>query len=74
MTDLPTTPDEMEDDYQDYQDTSMFDGEEIVKQLESKARASNTPDSQLDARRRAEILREQKRLEQDLADLDSLDF
>lgn len=59
-----------------YTDTSIFDAEEIVRQIEGVAAARQTAllDSRINARRRAEMLREQKMLEADLADLDDMDF
>lgn len=57
-------------------DTSIFNAEEIVRQVEmsSAAKKAAISDTRINARRRAEILREQKRLEADLAGLDDLDF
>ncbi|MFK7886422.1 MAG: hypothetical protein AB8G16_06095 [Gammaproteobacteria bacterium] len=59
-----------------FTDTSIFNAEEIVRQLENTAAAKEAvmTDTRVNARRRAEMLREQKRLEAELADLDGMDF
>lgn len=65
-----------------FTDTSMFNAEEIVRQIEMTAsqtasaakKKATLADTSISARRRAEMLREQKRLEAELADLDSMDF
>lgn len=59
-----------------YTDTSMFNAEEIVKQIEEAASQRNGAHTEqvLDARRRAEILREQRRLKEDLDDFDDYSF
>ena len=68
--------DEASDAEDMYTDTSMFNAEEIVRQIEITAAAKKAAllDNRINARRRAEMLREQKMLEADLADLDDLDF
>ena len=57
-------------------DTSMFNAEDIVRQIEmtSAAKKAAIADTRINARRRAEMLREQKRLEADIAGLDDMDF
>lgn len=59
-----------------YTDTSMFDAEEIVRHIESVAAQTKVTltDTRITARRRAEMLREQKRLEAELRDLDNMSF
>jgi hypothetical protein len=59
-----------------FTDTSIFDAEEIVRQIENTAVAKKAvmTDTRVTARRRAEMLREQRRLEAELADLDAMDF
>ncbi|MFK8016632.1 MAG: hypothetical protein AB8G17_14460 [Gammaproteobacteria bacterium] len=59
-----------------FTDTSIFNAEEIVRQIEMTSAASKTKiaDTRIHARRRAEMLREQKRLEAELAGLDDMDY
>ena len=59
-----------------FTDTSMFDAEEIVRQIEMTAAENKAAlrDTSVSARRRAEMLREQKRLEAELAEYDDLDL
>lgn len=59
-----------------FTDTSIFNAEEIVRQIENTATAKKAvmTDTRVTARRRAEMLREQRRLEAELADLDAMDF
>ncbi len=59
-----------------YTDTSMFDADEIVRHIEMTAAQKKAVlvDTRINARRRAEVLREQKRLEAELNDLDEMSF
>ena len=59
-----------------FTDTSMFNAEDIVRQIEmtTAANAAAVADKRISARCRAEILREQKRLKADIAGLDDLDY
>ncbi|MEM6641049.1 MAG: hypothetical protein AAF610_14240 [Pseudomonadota bacterium] len=59
-----------------FTDTSMFDADEIVRQIEmtEAEHKAALADTTVSARRRAEMLREQKRLEADLAELDAFDL
>ena len=59
-----------------FTDTSMFDAEEIVRQIEMTAAENKAAirDTSVSARRRAEMLREQKRLEAELAEYDAYDL
>ncbi len=59
-----------------FTDTSMFDAEEIVRQIEMTEAENQAAlrDTSVSARRRAEMLREQKRLEAELAELDAFDL
>lgn len=74
--DIFDSSDEASDSEDMYTDTSMFNAEEIVRQIEMTAAAKQAAlrDNRINARRRAEMLREQKMLEADLADLDDFDF
>ena len=59
-----------------YTDTSMFNAEDIVRNIEEAARQLEAEEAlgKIDAKRRLEIMREQKRLEADLQDIDDFDF
>ena len=59
-----------------YTDTSMFNAEEIVRHIETTAaqKKATLTDTRISARRRAEMLREQKRLEAELRDLENMSF
>ncbi len=66
----PSTVDEV------YTDTSMFNAEDIVKNIEEAAKKVQAAKAKkkIDAKRRLEILREQQRLAEDLQDIDDFDF
>ncbi len=59
-----------------YTDTSMFNAEDIVRNIEEAARQKKAAatEAKLDAKRRLEIMREKKRLEEDLMDIDEFDI
>lgn len=59
-----------------YTDTSIFDTEEIVRNVEEGARRAKKEkqaQSKIDARRRAEIRREQQMLDKELQDLEGFE-
>ncbi|NNF15581.1 MAG: hypothetical protein HKN70_02485 [Gammaproteobacteria bacterium] len=57
-------------------DTSVFDAEEIVRSIENVAAKRNSVivDPGVESRRRFEALQEEKRLKEELRDLDDYDF
>ena len=76
VNDVATDDDDLdESEFDDYTDTSMFNAEDIVRNIELAAQRKRAlQDAGLDAKRRLEIRREQERLERDLRELDSFDF
>lgn len=70
-----TTSDLDEGELDEYTDTSMFNAEDIVRNIELAAqRKKALEEAGLDAKRRLEIRREQQMLERNLQDLDDYDF
>ena len=57
-------------------DTSMFDGDEIVKHIEKSSadKKAKEKDLSLESRRRFEALQEERRLQADLHDIDDYDL
>jgi len=60
--------DDIEYDDELYTDTSMFDAEEIVRSVEEVARDKKKVEKKLPARRRFEIMVEERKLAEDLGE------